>query len=550
MKFLKITLTPSDTIGNIVEIFGKTEAKKIIFLCPRNFSLLSDMAFLKKLREEALIHHKKIAFISLQKFARDVLKRQQFEVYSKIVKDYEEGEEKTVKDFGDTLEATKNILKEEPIEKPIAKSTEKPKFETHKIQNPEESKPIQGKVFFGFLAVILILIGLWLWVSPQVVITLKPKVSVVPITQNVLVTFPETIVREQDKFLPQIQGIFVQTEVAGTEVFPSTGRKYDLTNAKGKVTIFNETSKPKFFIPSRLSTADGVIFRFTQNITIPPKDEKGAGRLVVDIVADEYDENGKPIGERGNIDAGTDLIFPALGSVAQELYYAKANQGPLVGGSTLTHYFIQEGDFEGVKNTLVESFRVRGIEYLENEIRNRSEREGKRYVLLDDPRLLSHELLEATFPNYVVGQETQTFEVQAKLKLSGIVFDQKQVSDFLEEKLKQTQDHRKKLINIDQTSASYRVLESEKLEEEKWVKLSVEMQGVEMLDIDSGSDEANEWQQSIKKEIAGKSISEAKSILINFPEIEYVGNIKISPFWSEQVPSNFNQIEFKIQRAE
>jgi hypothetical protein len=550
MKYVKITLSPGDSVAHIMGIFSKIKTPKIIFICPRNYSLLSDITFLKKIQKTAQEQEKEIAFVSPQKFARDALKIQKISTYSTITKEIQEGSEKKIKDFYDSIKATKNIQQEKEIIKKLShKSSQTPKFEMHKIEGERNEKPLRGKIFFGFLCIILILVAIWMWISPKAIISLKPKISIAPIMQNIMVVFPETELQPEDEFLPQIQGIFTQTEVTGTETFPSTGRRYDLTNARGKVTLFNETSKPKFLIPSRLSTVDGTIFRFSENVTIPPHDGQIPGRSAIDIVADEYDEDGNPIGNRGNIEAGTELFFPALREESRELYYARANKGPLVGGSTLTHYLLAEGDFEGIRETLISTFRVRGTEYLRDEIKNRSQREGKSYVLLDDPRLLKHELLEANFSDYLVGDEVQTFDVMAKLQLAGVVFDQTEVTQFLTKKLRQTQDHRKKLLHIDENSASYRVLDADhiSLEKGQWVKLSVEMQGVEMLDIDSDSPDAREWQKTLKKEIAGKSISEAKNILTNYSEIDHVLDIKISPFWAEKLPEIFNQIEFEIQ---
>lgn len=549
MEYTKVLLHSGDSVGDIITCIEKIQTQKIVFLCPRNLSLLTDMSFLKRIKTIASEQKKKIVFVSPQKFIRDILKSQKFRVHSQVTKEFEEGEEKTLRDIFPHTEAKKNPSPEEKKEKTsaVAAIPEKPQFQTHKIENIGSEKSVRGKIFFGFLAVILILAGLWAWVSPKAQIVIKPTISVVPVNQNILVTLPDSTVPDENKNLPQVKGIFVQTEVAGTEVFPASGRRYDLTNARGKVTLFNETSRPKFFIPSRLSTKDGIIFRFEEDVTVPARTEEGPGRMVVDVVADEYDENGDPIGERGNIDAGTDLFFPALSSVSQELYYARANKGPLVGGSTLTHYFVQEEDFERIQDVLIETFRVRGTEYLRNEIISRSEREGKQYILMDDPRMLQHEILEIQFPEDLVGEEVQTFEVSGKLKLSGIVFDQSEVADFLAEKLRQTQDHRKILVTIDDKSASYRVLEAEELPEQRWVKLSVEMQGVEMLDIDSDTQEAQAWRESIKKEIAGKSLQQARSILTNYPEIEHILDIRISPFWVEDLPDIFNQIDFRIQ---
>ncbi len=300
-------------------------------------------------------------------------------------------------------------------------------------------------------------------------------------------------------------------------------------------------------MPSRLQAPNGAIFRFLEAVEIPPRSTEGPGRQSVQVVADEYDEEKKPIGDRGNIDAGTELFFPALRPESRELWYAKANLGPLVGGSTLTHYFLQDNEFERVQEVLIETLRVRAVDQLRAEIANRSLREKKKYVLLDDPRLLKAELLQADFPAGLIGQELQTFQVPGRIKVSGIVFDQQEVVHFLTEKLRQRQDNRKKLLHLDQQSTEYEVLELEPLDIGKWLKLSVEMQGIETLDMESDALSAIEWRDNLRREIAGKKLSEAQSILTNFADIERVLNLEISPFWADQLPKLHDRIHFEIQ---
>ena len=548
MEVTPISLQDTDSVKDILQVVKQVPTNKIVFICPRHFAILSDTSFLKKLKEAGETEKKELSFVVMQKFVRDSMKSQNLKVHSVMPTEFLDAERQEVKAILNG-EPKKETPTENEEEAPVAftATKTKPVFSTHKIENEGRRKPIRGKIFFGFLIVIILLIGTWAWISPRATVTLKLKVSVIPVTQNVVVTLPEADVSDKEKNLPMVDGIFVETEVIGTEIFPSTGRRYDLTDAHGKVTLMNETKYEKFLLPSRLATEDGIVFRFEDKVIIPPRNEDGAGRFVVEIRADQYDEDEKPIGERGNIQAGTDLIFPALRSESRELYYARANKGPLVGGSTLTHYFIEEGDFEAVKDILIDKFRVQGVDQLRTEIENRSEREKGKYVLLDDPRLLKTETVRLEFPEDLIGQEVQTFEVPAHVRLMGIVFDQSQVAKFLTEKLRATQDHRKKLIKIDPVSAQYRVMESEFLEEEKWVKLSVEMQGVETLDIDSDSISAREWREKLKKEIAGRSTKDVRGILTNYPEIENVLDMKISPFWAESLPSIFNRIEFKIK---
>ena len=553
MEVVTISLQSDDSMKDILQVVKQVSAHHVVFICPRNFAPLTDTSFLKKLKSVAESSEKGIAFVVFQKFVRDIMKSQNMNVYSVMPIEFVDVPSQEIKIILDKKQATKNkIKKTEEVPVAFTSTKTKPVFATHKIEQKGLRKPIRGKIFFGFLFFILLLTSVWAWISPSATVVLKLKVSVIPVTQNVLITLPEAEVPIKEQELPRVDGIFVETEVTGTDIFPSTGRRYDLTNAHGKVTLFNETRFEKFLLPSRLATFDGMVFRFEENVIIPPRNADGAGRAVVEITADSYEEEDeneikKPIGARGNIEAGTDLFFPALRSESRELYYARANKGPLVGGSTLIHYFIQDGDFEAIKDVLIAKFRVRGVDQLRSEIENRSEREKGKYVLLDDPRLLQTEPVRMDFPEDIIGQEVQTFEVPAQIRFKGVVFDQSQAVDFLTEKLRVTQDHRKKLLEIDPISANYQVMESEFLEEEKWIKLSVEMQGVETLDIHSDSVSAREWREKLRQDIAGKSVQEVRGILTNYSEIENVLDIKVSPFWAESLPNIFDRIEFEIR---
>ncbi len=543
-EIVKIQLKQKNTLADILKAIQTSKTSKLVFCCPRNFPLLAEIANLKKIKSTAEKAEKKVSFITLQKWVRDIIISQGIEVSAKCPEKLLDLETSDLDDFLGKVFAEKNTGFEEQsgaLEK--KQNTPPPEFSMQKIAG---EKSFRGLFFFGFLVLILLLIGILLWISPRATITIKPKISAVPITQNIIVALPEATIPEEEENLPTVSGIFVETEVAGNETFPSTERTYDLTNARGRVTLFNETTEPKFLIPSRLSTDEGAIFRFNREVTIPPKQGDKPGTIQVEIVADEYDTKGNPIGERGNIEAGTEFFFPALRADSRELYYAKANQGPLVGGSTLTHYFINEKDFESAQEIMHDIFRTRAIEKLRKEMNERSMREGKKYVFLDRRELMQSELIDIFFPEHLIGKEAQTFQASAKMKLSGLVFDQAEVVNFLAEKVKATQDHRKKLIRMDENSAQYRVMESEKLLEEKWVKLSVSMFGTETLDFNSSRGFALAWQRDLKKEIADKTPAEVKNLLTNYPEIEDVKSIKIAPFWTEKLPHIYDQITLKI----
>jgi hypothetical protein len=281
-------------------------------------------------------------------------------------------------------------------------------------------------------------------------------------------------------------------------------------------------------------------------VTIPPKVGEEPGQIAVRVVADEFDASETPIGQRGNLPAGTDLFFPGLRAETREFYYAKANLGPLVGGSTLINYFVQEEDSTLAEPLLASSLRIQAVDSLKTELESRSARENKDYVLIEQASVLRGAMTDFTYDPLQTGQPQQTFEVGGSLVLSGLVFDQDDIIEIMSDKLKKSQDDRKKIVNIDTSSVEYRILDTEMYEEDNWVKLSVTITGVETLDFEADNEFARDWQQSIKREIIGLSVDSARGILLNHPEIEEIVKFEIRPFWLQQLPVIVDQIDLDI----
>ncbi len=550
-EIVKIRLKPSDSVDGIFSFIKKAEAAKIIFICPRVFPDLADVSVLKDLKLVIDGFGGEVIFVIVQKWIRERVQSHGVSAYTKCPSEYSRVDTNTFADFSKKVVASKNktslAKKVKKMTYPKKKELLPPEFSMQPISGTgRQEKSMRGLFFFAFLGLILLLGAVLLWISPRAKIIIKPKVSVLPVTQNIIVKLSEVAVPGDEQVVPSVRGIYVQTEVHGKETFPSTEKTYDLTNARGMITLFNETSKPKYLVPSRLSTDEGIIFRFTKEVMIPPRQDDRPGMLQVEVVADEYDGRELPIGERGNLGAGNELFFPALRPDLRELYYGKTNLGPLVGGSTLTHYFINEKDFEAAREILEEIFRTRAVEKLRNELIGRSDREDKKYVLLDRPEVIIAEVTDVFFPENLVGTESQTFQASVALKLSGLVFDQSEVVDLMVEKAKLVQDHRKKLIYMDENSVQYSVLTSEKLLDEKWLKLSVSIMGVETLDFNSSGEFAQKWHNEIKRELVGKPLGQINRILTNYPEIEDVLEVKVSPFWAKKLPNIFDQIRLEV----
>lgn len=289
MEKIKIKLTKSDRIKEILGVisqseippFDKTQGKqKIIFSCEGNIPLLVDSRALKRIAKTASENNKEIEFISSRKFIRGILKNANFTTYSSCPADYADLEEKTLEEtyIRQSLPKKNKAETQNPAKlvvvkkiKEIEAETLENSFEKHKIHNPGRKKTSRSMIFFTLILILFLLGGIILWVTPKAKITIKPKLSPIPIIQNVIISLPNSEIPEIDEDLPTIAGVFIGSRISGTETFTASGRRYDIESAHGKVTLFNETNKPKFLVPSRLSTEDGLIFRFKKEVTIPAK---------------------------------------------------------------------------------------------------------------------------------------------------------------------------------------------------------------------------------------------------------------------------------------
>ncbi len=532
MKCIKLRIELEDRIADIFEALRQIEEEQVLLICPRQWGMATDATLLKKL--VASVPKKNIIFVIPQKFARDFVAHLGFATVATCSDDSVDILELTV---SEVLHGKKTLISVPKVEMPAFTSKNIPKTSSFPIK--------RSQIFFIVFILVLFFGGVVFWLRPRAIITVKPRIEAVPIVQNIIIALPDALSSAINADLPQVQGIFVENNQEGSELFSTTGREYDIENAHGKITIFNENTRDKFFIPSRLQSPEGIIFRFAKNITVPAAVNGIPGELEVEIIADPFDSEGNPVGFRGNLDAGIDLQFAALPPVSQEYWYGKTNRGPLVGGSTLTHFFATEEDEVLAEEFLKKRFRERALQELREEVMNRSQREKEKQVLLDDSSLVQIEFSDYIFPKDLIGTEKQTVSVSGKMRVSGLVFSESAVERLVLDKLKSTLDDRQRLLEIDNHSAEYRVLDASQFKTDKWVKLSVKMVGVRSLDFDSHSLQNLAWKQALQQELSQKTVVEAQALLVNQPEIERVIDIKIFPIWQKVLPTALHRIELR-----
>ncbi|PID70096.1 hypothetical protein CSB37_03745 [bacterium DOLZORAL124_38_8] len=555
MSFLKITIGSNQRIKDIFEGINKCESNTLVFLFNGHYPPLLEKKFLKEIKQVSQQAGKEIIFVSKKKLVRDFLKKSGLTAYSIVPAKFKEGEiislftllsdQETTKIVEKTTKETTEVTTKTKEKEVKPNKNEAPVFSLQKIK--KQKTPIRARIFFWFLALFLLGLALFLWQTPTAIITLRPRISTVPIMQNMILKLPNAKVDQTESTLPIIKSILLDTTVTDTEVVPTSGKDYELTPAKGKVTLFNESNKPKKLVPSRLQTSNGLVFRFQKPVTIPAKKGNKPGRYVVSVIADEFDVHQKPIGIRGNIEAGTELFFPALRSDLREVYYAKAINGPLVGGSTLVKHKLVAEDEEIAKKVLIENFKDRALQILKQQIANRKNKLGENHILLTNPDFIFTELKDFQFPTDQIGKETQTVSVTGSLTVSALIFDQNSVKKALQKFLKKSLDERRKIIDIDTKSIQYIPFDIKNFKENLWGKISVKAFATEQFSIDSTNPSFQQWILKIKQDITNKTKEEIKPILANNQEIEEVLNISIKPFWATTTPISPDRIIFKIK---
>ena len=261
---IKIKLKAGDTPARILSVLSGLKGAGVYCQLASDFVLITETDFLKKLQEIFGEDLSKLTFVTSKAFFVQLLKRQQFQVIEDFPKEIEDTPVQVVRDFLDRLEATKNTTPKE-VPAPLEKEGEKEKpsqrlkaqFTKRKIENLAREKSWRGLFFFLFLGLILSLSSIFFFISPRAEIVVKPRIDTIETTQNIIIALAGAEVPEEEQNLPVVKSILVETAIAGTETFASTLKEYEVTNARGKVTLYNNDNEAKFLVPSRLITDEG-----------------------------------------------------------------------------------------------------------------------------------------------------------------------------------------------------------------------------------------------------------------------------------------------------
>ena len=401
-------------------------------------------------------------------------------------------------------------------------------------------------MIFGLVMSLSLLLFIFYFAVSRTIITVSPKVSVKPITANVIFTSTEKSPLDGKNVL----------EMRGVSTLVSSQMKFRVTaldmnavkNSQGTITVTNELSSEQSMKPNtRFITDDGLVFRSIDWIRVPgSRNINGiASPWTVDItvVADTHDEKNELIGEKGNIPDGTVLTIPWL-KFNRDKIYAKS-KWRFTGGENPKLHVITQDEMDSFSSVFREQLRVKAKEDIQKRILEENKNMSREFSLLladtitysDDSITLLHDAK--------IGDYAEEVELSGSVRINAQAFDKRATINYLvgifREKLLQWTD--KELgINEDSLRVSNVI---ERSEDASRIKVTVEMNAITTYDFENAT---NELTRQLKSIIIWLPAEEAKTRLMNDG---HVGNIKIrfSPFWMRSVSSNPDNIDFVIERT-
>ena len=329
--------------------------------------------------------------------------------------------------------------------------------------------------------------------------------------------------------------------------YQSTGKKLspNASNASGKLTIINNSDKPWGLVQkTRFQTNDGLVYRITNDVTVPAASTAGAGKLEAYVVADAVDAFGQVIGERGNIGPAK-FFLPGLGESNRALLNAEST-AKMAGGITSFTSEIKEEDIEASKTRLSETL-VKAVEdELKAQLIQQNETSKTDYILLTGVNAIEVGTVVTNPILAQAGQEIAQFEVSGYITASAYAYSKSEMNALLTQELTLKKSPQKKLVKINEDSISYQIFEKDTVRNK--IKITANIKGIEEFDLDPEKENGARLITKIKEHILGKNIEDARNYIQNLPEINKV-EIEMWPAWSPTIPTVADNIDIEVRDA-
>lgn len=368
-------------------------------------------------------------------------------------------------------------------------------------------------MLFGGIGLLILLIvgGVFAFVIlPKAKITIKTDTTHV---NTDLVITAKTDAEEVDKEAMLVPATKKELKKTDTEKTPATGKRDDGTKAKGTMTVYNCTDNTVNIPAGTTFTNSGLSFATDAAAAIPPSDFFSNGNCKKNN-SENVAVTATKAGGDSNLSAGRDYSSN-IGSTLT------GTGSAMSGGTSKLVQVVSQSDIDNAKQKAVDRITAASTAELKTQFASEN------MVALGDSLTASAPTVLST-PN--VNQEGGEVNVSVTITFTMLGVKEDDLKQLVEEEANKTIDKDKQTIQDDGIeTAAITVTEKKSAEEIKFNMKTIVIAGPE-LDEDG-----------IKKEVAGKSKSEAEKIIKARPGIKDV-TIDYSPLWVFSTPKSTKNI--------
>lgn len=358
-------------------------------------------------------------------------------------------------------------------------------------------------------------------------------ITVTPKHQTVEVN--ATVLAQKETSDKNLSYTIISVSKEGTKIVPAKGEEKVDVKATGKIIIYNNySSAPQQLVKTtRFETPDGLIFRTTENVTVPGLTKTNSillpGYAKVSVIADKS-------GEKYNVGLADFTITGFKGDPKFTKFNAKTDPTSKIGGgfSGIVKK-VSDADKLSAKNEIETSLKSDLIALAKQQV-------PSSHILFDDMVLYSFE------PSAQKDIASSTATIGEKGTVYGVLFDKIELTKFLTDK-NITYDENNNPAVFATNLEKLNVIFSNKNSFNPAVPGNIQASIKGSLNITWDIDAKNSDGNSLVEELAGHKRPEIKDILSKFSSIDRA-EVSISPVWSLSFPKNPNKIKVKIDSPE
>ncbi len=371
---------------------------------------------------------------------------------------------------------------------------------------------------------------------PSANIRVWPKKDIVVHTMNVILAVSGATVDlpSRTRTMPMLP---ITVRVRKSLVFKDISPEFIGSDAEAPVTITNKLKEDVTLKKgTRLVNQAGMIFRLQRGVAV-----KAGGQMTVQTKADHLDLYDKIIGERGNVPAGLEWIFPGLERDDQDLIKAR-NTEAAYGGRTAYRTVLQSKDLDLAQRRLERELLNDAKELMKQELtgRNASSKDHT-LALLNKPDLIKTTYSGFILPLDQIGQQVESVTIMGSVLYTIPAYDTKEMLREFGGELRSHLGEGKSLLADSVRLDADRAVVFDFADSLAWIKMTVDVLGTQEFILDPLSPTGARFGNKVRGAIAGLPGTDAIRIVKNFPEVERA-EIRIWPPWNSAIPSIHSNI--------